>query len=88
MIMIMIMIRQVAGPLVVCIGLLMLAIGIFLSAVNSSRRWSYDSDDDENYIHMMLMMMKMTKIIAISMETNFPLFASNHSYMTPKHHHR
>lgn len=35
--------RQVAGPLVVCIGLLMLAIGIFLSAVNSSRRSAYGS---------------------------------------------
>ena len=29
---------QVVGPLVVCIGLLMLAIGILLFAVNSSRR--------------------------------------------------
>ena len=29
---------QAAGPLVVCIGLLMLAIGLLLSAINSSRR--------------------------------------------------
>ena len=30
--------HQAAGPLVVCIGLLMLAIGLLLSAINSSRR--------------------------------------------------
>ena len=61
--MIMMMIWQVAGPLVVCIGLLMLAIGILLNAVNSSRRWSFDGDDGGNDNRMMLKMMEITIIL-------------------------